>query len=91
MINEWLGSLEGYGDATVRNWFNFVNSAGKYMKKAYKADNPCESADRPKVSKKRRRYFTAVEVARIIKACRFEQDLTLQRFCFIFNASSPHR
>jgi len=77
VINEWLGTLEGYSDMTVRNWFNFVNSAGKYMKKAYKVDNPCESADRPKVSKKRRRYFTAVEVVRIIKACRFEQDLVL--------------
>jgi len=77
VINEWLGSLSGYADATVRNWYNFVNSAGKYMKKAYKVDNPCESADRPKVSKKRRRYFTAVEMVRIIKACRFEQDKVL--------------
>lgn len=77
VINEWLGSLSGYADMTVRNWFNFVNSAGKYMKKAYKVDNPCESADRPKVSKKRRRYFTAVEVVRIIQACRFEQDKVL--------------
>lgn len=77
VINEWLVSLAGYADATVRNWFNFVNSAGKYMKKAYKVDNPCESADRPKVSKKRRRYFTADEVVRIIKACRFEQDKVL--------------
>ena len=33
VINEWLGSLEGYADATVRNWFNFVNSAGKYIEK----------------------------------------------------------
>jgi len=77
VINEWLGSLKGYSDMTVRNWFNFVNSAGKYMKKAYKVDNPCESADRPKVTKKRRRYFTASEVVRIIKACRFEQDKVL--------------
>jgi integrase len=77
VINEWLGSLKGYSDMTVRNWFNFVNSAGKYMKKAYKLDNPCEDADRPRVSKKRRRYFTAEELARIIKACRFEQDLAL--------------
>lgn len=77
VINEWLASLNGYADATVRNWFNFVNSAGKYMKKAYKVDNPCESADRPKVSKKRRRYFTAQEVVKIIRACRFEQDKVL--------------
>jgi len=57
VINEWLGSLTGYADMTVRNWFNFVNSAGKYMKKAYN--------------------FTAVEVVRIIKACRFDQDKVL--------------
>jgi len=77
VINEWLGSLSGYADATIRNWFNFVNSAGKYVKKAYKVDNPCESAERPRVEKKRRRYFTAGEVVRIIKACRFEQDKVL--------------
>jgi integrase len=77
VINEWLGSLKGYSDTTVRNWFNFVNSAGKYMKKAYNLDNPCESANRPKVAKKRRRYFTAYELAKIIRACRFEQDKVL--------------
>ena len=66
VVNEWLGSLKGYSDMTVRNWFNFVNSAGKYMKKAYNLDNPCEDADRPRVSKKRRRYFTAEELGRII-------------------------
>jgi len=77
VINEWLGSLSGYADATIRNWFNFVNSAGKYVKKAYKVNNPCESAERPRVEKKRRRYFTAGEVVRIIKACRFEQDKVL--------------
>jgi len=85
VVNEWLGSLEGYADATVRNWFNFVNSAGKYIEKisgvnrrgVAKVVNPCRNADRPKVEKKRRRYFTAGEVVRIIKACRFEQDKVL--------------
>ena len=85
VVNEWLRSLEGYADATVRNWFNFVNSAGKYMEKisgkrsngVSVMPNPCESADRPRVEKKRRRYFTAGEVVRIIKACRFEQDKVL--------------
>lgn len=85
VINEWLGSLTGYADTTVRNWFNFVNSAGKYMEKisgkrasgVAVMPNPCESADRPRVEKKRRRYFTAGEVVRIIKACRFEQDKVL--------------
>ncbi len=77
VINEWLGTLTGYSDMTVRNWFNYVNSAGKYMAKAYKMVNPCDDANRPKVAKKRRRYFTAVELVRIIKACRFEQDKVL--------------
>jgi len=85
VINEWIGSLSGYGDMSVRNWFNFVNSAGKYIEKvsgknpngSYRVPNPCADADRPKVSKQRRRYFTAVEVVRIIKACRFDQDKVL--------------
>ncbi len=85
VVNEWLGGLTGYADTTARNWFNFVNSAGKYMEKisgkrsngVSVMPNPCESADRPGVEKKRRRYFTAGEVVRIIKACRFEQDKVL--------------
>ena len=77
VINEWLASLSGYSDMMVRNWFNFVNSAGKYMKKTYKLVNPCETADRPKVSKKRRRYFSPYELVKIIRACRFEQDKVL--------------
>lgn len=77
VINEWLGSLKGYSDMTVRNWFNYVNSAGKYMKKGYKLRNPCADADRPRVERKRRRYFNADELMRIIKACRFEQDEAL--------------
>jgi len=77
MINEWLATLDGYADMTVRNMFAYLNSAGKYMKKAYGLVNPCETADRPKVAKKRRRYFTAGELVRVIKACRFEQDKAL--------------
>ena len=85
VFNEWLGGLTGYADLTVRNWFNYVNSAGKYMEKIMGKrsngvavmPNPCGSADRPRVEKERRRYFTAGEVVRIIKACRFEQDKVL--------------
>jgi len=85
VINEWLGGLTGYADTSVRNWYNYVNSAGKYMEKISGKRsngvavmlNPCGSADRPRVEKKRRRYFTAGEVVRIIKACRFEQDKVL--------------
>jgi len=69
VINEWLGGLSGYADISIRMKFDVVNSAGKYMKRAYGLVNPCETAERPKVSKKRRRYFTPDEVMRVIKAC----------------------
>lgn len=77
VINEWIASLDNYADSSIRMWFNFVNAAGKYMKKAYRLKNPCETAEKPKVSKKRRRYFTPDELMRIIRACRFEQDRAL--------------
>ncbi len=77
IINEWLASLEGYADSTVKMWFDCVNAAGKYMQKAYKVDNPCAEAVRPKVSKKKRRYFTIDELVAIIKACVNEFELLL--------------
>jgi integrase len=77
IINEWLASLEGYADSTIKMWFDCVNAAGKYMKKAYKVDNPCGEAERPKVSKKRRRYFSADEMVAIVRACVNEFELML--------------
>jgi len=79
IINEWLASLSGYADTSVKMWFDFVNAAGKYIKKAYKIDNPCAEAERPKVSKKRRRYFTTEEMVAIIRVCAndFERLLVL--------------
>jgi len=77
IINEWLASLEGYADTTIKMWFDFVNAAGKYMQKAYKVNNPCAEAERPKVSKKKRRYFTIDEMVTIIKACVNEFELLL--------------
>jgi integrase len=77
VINEWLVSLDKYADTTVKMWFNYVNAAGKYIKKTCRIKNPCETADRPKVSKKRRRYFNSEEIMRIIEACKYEQDRAL--------------
>ena len=77
IINEWLASLEGYADTTIKMWFDFVNAAGKYMKKAYKVNNPCVEAERPKVGKKQRRYFTIDELVAIIKACVNEFEILL--------------
>lgn len=77
VVNEWLASLEGYSDSTIKMWFDFVNAAGKYVKKAYKIDNCCDEAERPKVVKKKRRYFTPDEMMLIIKACVNEFEFLL--------------
>jgi integrase len=77
IINEWLASLEGYADTTIKMWFDFVNAAGKYMQKAHRVANPCGEAERPKVSKRKRRYFTVDELVAIIKACMNEFELLL--------------
>jgi integrase/recombinase XerD len=77
VINEWLASLQGFADSTVKMWFDVVNAAGKYMQKAYKVANPCAEAERPKVAKKRRRYFTPDEVVSIIQACKNNFELAL--------------
>jgi len=77
VINEWLSSLDHYGDSTIRLRFDYVNSAGKYVKKAFRIGNPCDEAERPKVSKKRRRYFTPDEIYKILGSCRFAYDREL--------------
>ena len=77
VINEWLASLSKYADTTVKMWFEQVNAAGRYVKKVYKIGNPCEDAERPKVSKRRRRYFSSEEMVTIIKACINEYELLL--------------
>lgn len=85
VINEWLASLSRYADTTVKMWFEQVNAAGKYVQKimgkndngTYKVPNPCVDAERPRVSKKRRRYFSTEEIVSIIKACINEYELLL--------------
>lgn len=77
VINEWLGTLSEFADTTVKMWFSVVNSAGRYVKRAYKVVNPCEGAERPRVAKKRRRYFSPEELVAIIRACMNEFELLL--------------
>ena len=69
VINEWLASLDGFADTTIKMWFSVINSAGRYVNKAHRVANPCERAERPKVVKKKRRYFTPEELVSIINAC----------------------
>jgi len=85
VINEWTSSLNHLGDGTVRTWFSFVNAGGKYVEKimgrnennTYRVPNPCVDAERPRVSKKRRRYFSPQELGAIIRACKDETELLL--------------
>lgn len=76
-VNEWLVSLEGYADTTVRLWFSLLRVACRYMEDNYGSPNPCKGLNPPKVRKKRRRYFRPEEIARILQACRGEYELAL--------------
>ena len=77
VINEWVASLTRLSDSTVRSWFTLVKAGGKYARKVCNVPNPCEDAERPKVSKKRRRYFSVQELVAIVRACKDEYELLL--------------
>jgi len=70
VAQEWLTSLDGFADRTVELWYSIARSAGRYMDKVWKVDNPFEQVERPSVRKKKRRYLTADEMARVIRACK---------------------
>ena len=76
-VNEWLVSLGGYSDQTVRLWFSILKNACKYMEANFEMINPCKAVDAPKVKKRKRRYFKADEIVRIIRACRGEVEEAL--------------
>ncbi|MFH1647519.1 MAG: site-specific integrase [Chloroflexota bacterium] len=84
-INEWITQLTGYADETVETFFQYANSAGNYMRKvmgrnpdgSYRWFNAFVDAERPKVRKKQRRYFSAEEMLNCLKACRGEVEIAL--------------
>ena len=76
-VNEWLVSLDGYADQTVRLWFSILKNACKYMEANFEMKNPCKAVDTPKVKKRKRRYFGVDEIMRIVRACRGEVDEAL--------------
>jgi len=73
-INRWLVGLKGYADQTVRLWFTCLRSGFDYLEVNYELPNPFKGLDAPKVKKKRRRYFKAEEIVRILRACKGEYD-----------------
>lgn len=76
VINEWLAGLE-IADITAENYYRILRMAGEYMRKAYDLKNPTDTAERPRKTKSKRRYFTPDEELRIIAACRYEYDREL--------------
>jgi len=76
-VNEWLVSLDGYSDQTVRLWFTILRNACKYMEANFEMINPCKAVDTPKVKKRKRRYFGVDEILRIIRACKGGLDEAL--------------
>ena len=76
-VNEWLVSLDGYSEQTVRLWFTILRNACKYMEANFEMINPCKAVDTPKVKKRKRRYFGVDEIMRIIRACRGGVDEAL--------------
>jgi len=76
-------SLSGiYADTTLKMWYEMVSAAGRYVEKvmgrnpdgSYRVPNPCKDADKPKVVKRKRRYFNDSEVFAIIRACKAEEE-----------------
>ncbi|MFC1916470.1 tyrosine recombinase XerC [Chloroflexota bacterium] len=76
-VNKWLVRLKRYSDQTVRLWFTILRNACEYMETNYELPNPCKGVYAPKVKKRKRRYFKAEEIVRILQACRGELEYAL--------------
>lgn len=76
-VNEWLVSLDGYAEHTVRLWFSMLRSAYEYMEANYEMVNACKAVKSPKVKKQRRRYHKADDLTKIIGACRSDLETGL--------------
>jgi len=77
MAQEWIASLDGYADTTVALWCSIAKSAGRYIKNVWNLDNPFEYVERPRVSKKKRRYWSVKELLEILRSCLSDEELLL--------------
>ncbi len=77
VINEWLTSIVGKADITVRTMYKVGRSAGEFMRINYDMKNPFEGADVPHVRKKRRRYYTGDEFMRLVGMAKSDKDKCL--------------
>ncbi len=76
-VNKWLVSLKGYSDTTVRLWFTILRNACDYMEANFEIPNPCKAVESPGVKKRKRRYFKAEEIVRILQACKGDLEYAL--------------
>lgn len=77
-IDEWLNSIsDKYADTTLHLYFQTGQAAGNYIESNYDLKNPFTKAQKIKIEKKHRRYFSSAEMLSIIKACRNDKEKTL--------------
>ncbi|HUV56527.1 MAG TPA: tyrosine-type recombinase/integrase, partial [Dehalococcoidales bacterium] len=76
-VNEWLVSLVGYRDTTVRLWFTILRNACDYMEANYELKNACKAVSAPNVKKRKRRYFKAQDIVAIVRACKTTLEYAL--------------
>lgn len=76
IINEWLNSLD-IADISKLTYFQILKSAGSYIHKYFKLDNPADTAEIPHFRKKQRRYFTPEECMLVLASCKYHYDREL--------------
>lgn len=76
VINEWMNTLT-VADISKRTYFAYMQSAGDYIERYYKIDNPAKTAETPRYRKRQRRYFTPDEMMMIAGACKYRYDREL--------------
>lgn len=86
MVNEWIAQMpENYSDETVEHYYQTCLSGGNYIQRImgrngdgfFRFFNAFVDADRPRIKKKHRRYFTSEQLIDCLKACRGEVEVTL--------------
>lgn len=76
-INEFLNSLDGLSDISVRTRLSHLKMVGEFMENNYGLDNPTKGVEKIRIKKRQRRIFTADEIMRIFQACASEFELVL--------------
>lgn len=86
LVNKWVAQLPtNWSDETVCKRFEMCVAAGNYIQKimgrnpdgSFRFYNAFKDAEKPRIKRKQRRYFTADEMVNCLKACSGEMELAL--------------